>query len=190
MEANLTGRNKILTQSREVISVVASHSATWNASRPEIYEYLSNLDNLLPVIPNLQRLQIARQSNMARLLMSVASMGQRLNIVIDLQTSYLPEQHKIILASIPLQTQLFGPSPAGYLPANFRTEITLGTGRNSGSLVMARLQLGLEELPPNWAFFANSFFGGIAKSIAYEQIQKVVAQLMACLENGFARRKL
>jgi hypothetical protein len=166
----------------------ASHSASWNGSCQEIFDYLSDLRNLLPVIPNLQKLQIATKSNMARLLMTVGAMGQRFNIVIDLQARYLSEQQTIILSSVPLQTALFGPKPEGYMVADFRTEITLGkTVRPGNSLVNARLRLGLQELPQSWGLFLNSFLGRAAQKVAHEQIQKTVALLMSRLEQGFSK---
>ncbi len=172
----------------EIISVEASSKAIWPATLPEAYDYLCKLDNLLPPIPNLQRLQVARQVGKARLLLSVSAVGIKMNIAIDLQVRYLPEQGRIILSSCPtMETALFGPVPQGYMPARFRTEITLGQGRTGDSVIAASLRLGLDELPNGMTIspFGGSFILNIAQSMAQERIQKIVVQLMGRLQQNF-----
>ncbi len=181
---------KRVAPKREVLGVEAATSANWNAASAEIYDYLSSLHVLLPGLPGLQRLQIASDGTTARLLIGVPVMGQRLNLIMELQARYSPELRRIILTSCPTpQTQLFGPRPAGYFPASLRVEMITKPGR-AASQVNARIRLGLAEFPAGLAIFANFFVRMSAETIAREQAQKIINQLMSRLHRGFVESRV
>jgi len=172
----------------EIVKVEAASRLAWPGSTAEIYSYLSNLRNLLSVTPGLQRLQITKYSGQARLQIGVPVplLGQALRVVVDVKAIFEPEQDRIIVASGPvLQTGLFGPCPPGFTPASFYSETTLKPGRLDETQVAIQLRLGLQELPNGLGAFSNSFFVGVAQTIAQEQIKGITAKLNSRLQQGY-----
>jgi hypothetical protein len=172
---------------REALKVVTANRAEWKASPAEIYPFLSNLQNLLSGLPGLQRLQIAPELKLARLLFQVPVMNQRLHLIANLQAQMQPADYSIILASCSTQrVHLFGEYPTGYATALFRIEISLkALSKPDLTQVNTTFQLGIEEWPKHLAFLNNFLLVKAAHSQASEQAQKLCVQFLRHLQQEF-----
>jgi hypothetical protein len=107
----------------------------------EVYEYLSNMRNLLSQIPNTRKLQIGTRTGRSRILVSVMTMGVSVDGVIDVEPTLDPE-NRIVRLKTP--TEPLGPIPPNHLTGNFQGFIKTVSNENGGSHVSSRIVLAFD----------------------------------------------
>lgn len=114
---------------------------TLQAPVEPVYEYLSNMRNLLSQIPNMRRLQIGTRSGRARLFMTVDAMGMPIDGAIDVEPTYEPENYIIRLKT---PAEPLGPVPPRHMSGTFQGYIKVTPNQQNSSRVSSRIVLAFD----------------------------------------------
>lgn len=114
---------------------------TLNAEVAHVYEFLSNMKNLLSQVPYTRKLQIGRLSGKSRLLMTVQMMGVVADGVVDVEPLYDHENHVIKLKT---PDEPIGPLPPRHLSGIFQGVIKVAPGERGGARVTSRIVLAFD----------------------------------------------
>ncbi len=111
------------------------------AAPPRVYEYLSNIKNLLSQVPNTRKLQIGKNSGRARMYVTVEAMGLPVDGVIDVEPAFDAENLTIRLKT---PAEGLGPIPPRHLTGTFQGFIKVAPAEKSGSHVSSRIVLAFD----------------------------------------------
>ncbi|MEI6046968.1 MAG: DUF1997 domain-containing protein [Chloroflexota bacterium] len=114
---------------------------TFNAPIGHVYEYLSNIKNILSQLPNTKKLQIGKLSGKARVLMTINILGKEIDGALDIESTYDQENYTIRLKTP--ETPL-APVPPGHLSGTFQGIIKAVPTEQGGARVSSRIVIAFD----------------------------------------------
>jgi hypothetical protein len=114
---------------------------TFHAPIDHVYEYLSNMKNLLSQLPNLRKLQIGKVSGKSRVLIGVDILGKTIDGALDIEATYEPENYTIRLKTP--ETPLAA-LPPRHLSGTFQGIIKAVPTEQGGARVSSRIVIAFD----------------------------------------------
>lgn len=146
---------------------------TFNIStKPElIFEYLSDMKTLLSRVPNAHKLQLRKNSGRARIFFNMNIMGNKLDIVIDVEPVVVQNNHNIRLVT---PDEPLGSLPPAHLTGKFEADIKIDENDKGGSRVSTLIVL---EFEPKQVELLNIVPTNVLRNTGLAMLQDYVSSM-------------
>lgn len=114
---------------------------TINAAPEICYEYLSDVKMLLAQVPNVEKIQVGKQSGRVRAFFSSSIMGTAFDAILDMEPAHDPVKRTI---RIKHAEQPLAPIPAGYFTGTFNSLIKIAATDDGKSRVHSQMVLAFD----------------------------------------------